>query len=451
MSDSARPASPGGFEAGGPRLAVGESGTQAGVTAPSGSRPATFAARATVRPVRWEDAGAIHRLLVHGLPGVLADPTRWHRRWLWQYRDNPYRQDRAPGWVVVDGDEILGHLGAVYLPLTIGGQRALGVVGADYVVSPRAAQQGQPFGGLELARSLFSASAGDAVVMATTANALTNGVFGRFGCRAVAWTKELWRAPTALRQQVRACGGARSRFMRRMVRGWPGRLTLPLVERVYRGRGTRPTVPLPASLRSERAGADACIELGQWCEAGGGAALGGGASCPSSGRRDTGPPISSAEARDGSLPMGRFGMERSAACFAWRYAQHPERDQVRVILLRDGHDQPVAGLVMFLERRARATTAVVQDLIAPPDDLSCVRGLLCEALRWAGEEGADYLITMNGRYAWRGVYWELGFEARARSAPAAVIQHDHLEGPLDDLVIPEPLADHLSLWHGAMF
>ena len=65
--------------------------------------------------------------------------------------------------------------------------------------------------------------------------------------------------------------------------------------------------------------------------------------------------------------------------------------------------------------------AFVEDLIVLPGRPDVVRSLLCAALRLAADHQADYLVTATGRCELRPLFWELGFESRARSAPAAVI------------------------------
>ena len=73
-----------------------------------------------LREVEPADGQAVHALLTANIPGVLEDRGRWLRRWQWQYWDNPFRADRPAGWVLTDGDHIVGHLGAVYVPFRVG-------------------------------------------------------------------------------------------------------------------------------------------------------------------------------------------------------------------------------------------------------------------------------------------------------------------------------------------
>ncbi|MDM8008192.1 MAG: hypothetical protein QUV05_18795, partial [Phycisphaerae bacterium] len=166
------------------------------------------------RPVRPEDAVSLHKLLVAELPDIPADHQRWLARWNWQYRDNPFRQDRPAGWVLADGERVVGHLGAVYVPVIAAGRSAVGVIGADYVVSQDALKAGGTFAGLQLAQAFFEGTSA-CLHMATTANEKTGAVFGRFGCRPVDWTREFFRASTSLVQQIRTCRGGANRVVRR--------------------------------------------------------------------------------------------------------------------------------------------------------------------------------------------------------------------------------------------
>ena len=408
--------------------------------------PAPAGAGLTLRPVEPKDAEAIHALLVAAIPDVLADRQRWLSRWVWQYWDNPYRRDRPAGWVLVDGDLIVGHLGAVYVPLRVGSGRATGVVGADYAVAEGAIARGSVFAGLQLAEAFFSA-AEDCVAMATTANEKTAAVFSRFGCEPIAWTREFWRARANLTQQIRACHGASSRIARRLLSGPAGSIISGVLGRCYRRLRHQPAIPIPAGCRLETTMPQLAGDLGWLWE---GFAWSG--AVPNAG----GPTGAGNEGGDArrveSDRAGVVGIDRAQSYLDWRYARHPERDNIRVLVVRDGDGQPTGTAVVFLDERETRRIAFVEELIALPDRMEVVRTLLCSALRLACDHEADYVVTTTGRPAIRHVFRELGFESRARSAPAVVIQPTPTSfAPGPDARHGESIAEHLDFWHGEMF
>ncbi|MBI4580854.1 MAG: hypothetical protein HY718_14190 [Planctomycetes bacterium] len=375
-----------------------------------------------IRPVEPADGPALHGLLTACLLDVLADRDRWLARWRWQCWDNPFRQGRPAGWVIVDGDNIVGHLGAVYLPLLIGDTRVTGVIGTDYAVSADAAARGGSFVALELAQTLF-ATCSDCLVMATTANEKTAAVFGRFGCRPVGWTREFWRAPATLAQQVRSCWGGRSRVIRRVLDSPVGSRLVEAVRRV-------PAIPIPGRCWLDAVGPDSRDDRGLlWQQV---AALS---------RTAAGTP---------GRPDVVLAGDRSPTYLDWRYGRHPEREALRVLTVRGSEDGLVGVAIVFGERRPDRHIVYVEDILVHPRWPDVVQVLLCAALRWASDCGADYLITSPGRRSVRHLLWELGFENRARNAPAVVVQSSpgthHAARAL-----PDPLDDQIEFWHGIMF
>jgi hypothetical protein len=395
----------------------------AAVTPPARPRP-------TIRPVEPDDAPAIHSLLTGCIPDVLPDRDRWLARWRWQYWDNPYRQNRPAGFVLAEGGRILGHLGAVYLPMRVGPAHSTGVTGSDYAVSEQGLSRAGVFAALELAERLFSECAG-CLVMATTANEKTGAVFGRFGCRPVEWSREFWRASTSLPQQFRSCCGGTSRVLRRAFNSRFGPLLTRALVRGYGSRGRGPAIPIRCGCWLETTVPQLARDLGQLWEHLWSAAHG---------RRSGGQ----------GKPARRIAVHRSQDYLDWRYAGHPERDHIRVLVVRNSAGRPLGAAIIFRERRADRHVVYIEDLLVPADRVDVARTLLCAALRLAHQGGADYLMTSPGHRGMRDLYWELGFESRARNAPAVVIGSADGEsgsGPS----LPDPLEDHLEFWHGMMF
>jgi hypothetical protein len=374
-----------------------------------------------LRAVQREDGPAVHALLRSALPGLPSDPDRWLARWTWQCWQNPFRESVPPGWVLIDERQIVGHLGAVCVPLWAPGARRTGMIGTDYVVAPAAVSRGGVFAGLQLAQAFFAA-AEDRVPIATTANELTGAVFARFGCRAVSWTRELWRADTGLRGQVRSCVGVRSRPARRLLTGLPGRVVLPLLARAHGFLRRLPSVPLPGGMRLSSERPDGlCGSL---------AGLAGGPGEP-------------AALAIGGCTAAQPLLDRCEQYFRWRYTSHPERASVEVLCVRDGSDRLVAAAVVFHDHRQDGPVTWVEEVIGPggPDLL---RTLYCAALRAAAAAGAKRLLTTGGHPAMRSLFWELGFESRSRTAPALVIRPPAVDQPEWD-------PDSVEFWHALMF
>jgi len=365
-----------------------------------------------LRQVEPNDGEAIHALLAANIPGILEDRGRWLRRWQWQHWENPFRGDRPAGWVLTDGDRIVGHLGAVYVPFRTGSHEATAVICADYAVSHDALARGGVFAGLQLAQAFFEA-AGDCIPMATTANDKTAAVFTRFGCSAVPWTREFWRAPATVAQQIRSCRGATSRVIRGLLRQPGGRTLAAIASQLYRATRRQPLIPLPPDCRIETTTPRLACDL-------------------------------SLLADQVALQQPNVvGLWRSADYLYWRYSLHPERANLRVLMIRRDDGPAVAAAILFIEDRGPKRITFVEDLIAPADRPDTVRSLLCAALRLASDQHADFLVTTTGRQNLRGLYWELGFESRARTAPATVIRHAPNE--------PSVLEATLEFWHGVMF
>lgn len=426
---------------------------------PAGARPC-------VRPVEPDDGPAIHDMLRAGIPDVLTDRDRWLARWRWQYWDNPHRQGRAPGHVLAEGKRILGHLGAVYLPLRVGQQHQRAVVGADYAVSQEGMARAGLFAALELAQRLFADNE-DCLVLATTANDKTGAVFGRFGCRPVEWTREFWRASTSVPQQFRTCCGGRSRLMRRAFNSRLGPWVMRALVAGFQAAGRTAPIPIRGGCSLETTVPQLAGELGQLGESMWAADHEAG---PSQGQhaRRTAPGASATDRSRPRTPGPRVvGVHRSQAYLDWRYAHHPERDHIRVLVVRDAAGRPLGAAVVFREERPDRHVAYLEDLLVLPGERDAARTLLCAALCLACQGGADYLVTSPGRREWRDLYWELGFESRARNAPAVVMGRRTASSAADPTAqstaqsttaqstsadSPDSSPDeHLEFWHGMMF
>ncbi len=398
-------------------------------SAPSSQGP--IAPGAKLRPVQPVDAECIHELLLSILPEVLPDRARWLARWRWQYWDNPYRLNRPAGWILEAAGKIVGHLGAVHVPLRIGQQRTTGIIGADYAVSTDALRQGGAFAGLQLAQALFQES-GDHIVLATTANEQTGAIFGRFGCRPVEWTREFWRAPATMTQLVRTYRGSSNRLARRLLSGLTGSFIAGALGCGCALLRHQPAIPLRPGCRIEITMPCSPCTLGLLYEQ----------LVANLGVSVTRPIIANGSPAD-------FGIDRSQDYLDWRYTRHPERENIRLIALSDGAGQPLGSAIIFLDMYAPRRIAWVEEMVVWPGCRDVWPTLFSAALRLAWAHDMEYLVTTTGRPDLRGLFWELGFQCRARNAPAALILKSP-QCPLSQSLL-EPLEDHYEFWHGEMF
>jgi hypothetical protein len=130
------------------------------------------------------------------------------------------------------------------------------------------------------------------------------------------------------------------------------------------------------------------------------------------------------------------------ASIYFKYYLHP--DKLFGIFARNDRGRLHGLAIVFIEESPAGRTAYLQDLAWTEGAADVVYPLLCTALKLAGEQRADRLVTLTGRQALRGVYWELGFLPGARSAPAVLLK------PPPGLPL-EAIERDSEWWHGAMF
>ena len=331
---------------------------------------ARAAAGPRLREVVPADGPAIHALLRSTLPDIPVEPEAWLAEWAWRCWQNPFRGPRPVGWVLEDGRRLLGHLGAVCVPLLVGGRACTGIIGSDYAVADPHA--GGLFGALQLAESLFALADPQTTVLASTANEKTAAVFGRYGCVPVTWTREFWRAPATKRQIARSSLGGRSRVLRRIMR-YPLAAGLLGVLHRLAGGGMRCRVEPPPWDRTA------------WPRA------------------------------------GDWAVEPSAEYLTWRYARHPRGELATALTIeRDGHVQAAAVTMPGL--RDGCLVLYVEELVVPEGREDLASALLCDVLRLAHAQGCEWVVTTVGSSEFSGLMWELGFESRSRNAPALLIQ-----------------------------
>lgn len=419
--------------------------TVVAVNAESASSAGTY-----VRPVTQADGPSIHALLAATLPDVLADYQRWLERWHWQYWQNPFRGSRSAGWVLAErrsghianeniasesignGERVLGHLGAVYLPLRIGDQQLTGVIGADYAVSDGAAGQGSGGTALELAQRLFAES-GTHVVMITTANEKTGAVFGRFGGKAVPWTREFWQASSTLAQQIRSRRSGNP-ISRRFFSGRVGSLLLHTLAAAYRLVGHVPAVPISSGCRLEIVEPESTNALATFWQ------------------QSVLASLKPSDTAAWPIWQTQLTLERSQTWLDWRYTQHPERHRMRMLIVRDADDAIRGSAIVFRDKCKDRHVCYVEDMMVWPHRVGTLRTLLCAALRYAKECGAEQVVTTPGNSAVRTIFSELGFQQRICQSPSTVI---YMSSSLRQASVSVPPgfspSEHFDFWHGLVF
>ncbi len=99
------------------------------------SAPATTAAPAIV-PYRPEHRASLMALWRRYF-GEWSE-ERLHERWRWQFEENPCRAEREPVILVAQsGDEVVGHISGVPVPLLLNGRRSVALVTSGMVVDER--------------------------------------------------------------------------------------------------------------------------------------------------------------------------------------------------------------------------------------------------------------------------------------------------------------------------
>jgi hypothetical protein len=383
-----------------------------------------------IRPVVLADGESVYRLIGQAFDMVMPDLDAWLKYWKWKTWDNPFRADRSVGFAGEHAGEIVGYLGGVHIPLRIMGKHCIGVIPTEFSVSARADGSARGVLALQLAEAFCEeARQAGVYVISTTSNEKTAAIFGRFDCMPVEWTKELWRAPVTLRQQIRSTWGGGHRLMRGVLNSPVGGGVLQVIAGIYRVSGGRPSVRLPRGHVLCEEGPELLerdvVELHTHLE---------GAS----------------EASDQHTPFD-VGVDRSSEYLKWRYLDHPDVEDVGVFVIRDRGQRLVAAEVVQVHARTDDRVAYVEELLFPSSRSDLAKRLLCAALNWAADRGAAYLFTAPGRVAYRSMYWELGFESRGRSAPAVVAQKTPPRQIGLDIDLAEVLSDQLELWHGGMF
>lgn len=95
-----------------------------------------------------QDFGQVLALYQGVFGSVYAD--RFVKRWTWAYEDNLF-PEQTHKWVLKEGDKVIGFLGAIPLPYTIGGKITVAHTPSDYMVHPE-----YRFHGLKLMKRFFA-------------------------------------------------------------------------------------------------------------------------------------------------------------------------------------------------------------------------------------------------------------------------------------------------------
>lgn len=165
----------------------------------------------SMRPVEPADIEASHLL---NLPPPV--PTEVYR---WLYFDNPFRNGRPTGWVVVHDDHgIVGKIWLIWWPARFLGEPIECVMGGDLFVDPRLRGAGA---GVALVRHQFE-SFPEGLVLGSSANENSMGMWRKFQGFTVDGGNVRFQKLTGLAGALRAAG-AGVPALRRMLAPRPGR------------------------------------------------------------------------------------------------------------------------------------------------------------------------------------------------------------------------------------
>lgn len=386
-----------------------------------------------LRPVLPEDAEGIHALLIANSPYVIGDRRRWLSQWMWKYGNNPFRQDRPAGWILAEGDRLIGHLGAIYMPIRFNEESLAGVMATDFVVAGQIIGLKREEVGSNLLEA-FLAAADDCVVLANPANEEDMARFADYGCQPVQSSRQWWRAPTTLLQEIHTCHCATSRIARLLSR-LGGAVLLGPAERGYRLLGHRPGIPIPRGCRLETTVPQLARDLGSLYER--------------VAAEQTRNKTHRFSQTDHLLPLA---IDHNQDYLDWRYTHHPERENLRVLMVRDEDADLLGACVVYLDERGTQLTVLIEELIVFPGCSDVIRTLLCAALKLACDHKADALVTMTGKASFQSIFNSLGFQHHPQAVSAVMIQ----EGCIGSSTDPNPssILSHernLEFWHGALF
>ncbi|MHC4441967.1 MAG: hypothetical protein ACYTF1_11895 [Planctomycetota bacterium] len=380
----------------------------------------------SVRPVQPADSDGLYQLWCSGRTHTPEDRQSWFDNWCWKYWKNPFRKDAPAGWVLVDGDRIIGHLGAVYVPFRIDDYRTTAVIPTDYV------SLDDPHAEANLVEA-FLTSVDECVTMACTNNDQLRTLFEQSGCQILNRTGEFQVALTDMKQQIRTFGGAGGWVIRQLFCGLGGKVLSSVWAGGYRLLGRRPAIRIPHGCRLETTTCRLACNWGSFHE-----------------RiyQSRSPNNMQHPPRDTHV----VGIDRTEAYMDWRYADNPRQENLHVLMVRDNQGDPIGALVIYIDGDHGPPIAYVQELMVIPSRDEVVNTLLCAALVLADEHGAGSLVTATGRPENRPILDKLGFQPPNGPGPAIFIQLQ--ENPSDNPIGhmgAEYLDRHLELCHGEIF
>jgi len=365
-----------------------------------------------VRCVQCSDGPAIHALLSAGRISRMPELQHWLKRWQWATWDNPFRNDRPAGWVVLDHNRIIGHLGAVYAPFIDHGSNRTAMIAVVPVVDATKSNGNADIAIQQLAQAFFAGS-DNCVPIITAADPQFAAAFIRSGCHAIEWTRQRWRMPANITQMIQTIHGGKHRLLSNLFATAVGRRTTHWLENVYRRLGRLPRIPVPTGCRMEittpRLANDHCLM------------------------------------NERSNQGATIGIDRSPAYLRWRYAEHPEHQHIRVVMIRNSDEHPIAAAIVYIEEMPGRRIAYIEDLEVADNRRDLLHTLMAAALRTAIETGAQLLITTAGRYGLDQLYAEFGFRLQRRRGPAVLIDPSRVS------CNAETLQTNFELWHGGLF
>jgi len=327
-----------------------------------------------VRPVAPEDNGDVFRLLVETGLEVPDDQEAWEAFSNWAYWKNPYRGDRAPGWVGEQDGKLVAYIGCCHMPFRLDGWEGIAGGAGSLAVSPTATG----LIGVAFTRSHLNDAATPI----------------QFGAHFNEKSSTLWRG-----FKGRACGGTNITYI--------GVLSLVREARAkLKARG-------PVFSFAARCGADHVIAAGMKLSGRKSLTVG-----PA--HKDIATPISQlsaipAAALDELCQNAQASLNalvlRSADFLQWRYADHPLSGTYSHLAIFD----PQSALLGFaVLQRTRNGQIRLCEFLVRSGEMEAARALLRAVIARTDANGQRRLLAKMGTSNFDGLWSEFGFETETK-------------------------------------
>lgn len=307
------------------------------------------------------------------------DLDRYERVWRWQYFENPQEPEGAVCiWVVIEGNEVVAHLGTMAANLKLNGARVLGRWSSDLIVDERYRNGGL---GVWLIREWMKACD---VTLAKGLSPEVIRVYQRLG-----WHQVPLRPIALLPLNLRALSG---------------RITRNRLVNVTADRATRWAGRAWAAMRSPR---DRCLEY----------------------RTVESFPAQTDELMERNAERTGMAILRDRRFLQWRYMDCPVRHYTIETAWRHGQ---LGGYAVFSVRPERGfRRGIIHDLEMGPDGEDDVRAFLAHTVKRMHDARADEVAFLPRSEAEQSAAASLGFVSRSRPAMMMLDVRSPERNPVD--------------------